>query len=365
VPGPKARRIRLSPRLREKLQRVERLPTALARTAKRARIVLLASRGHGNAQIARLVGMTEKTVRKWRGRIKDWKHVDALEDSHRSGRPPSIPLTIRCEVVKLACDRPDGDKTPFRRAWTLGTLRQCVARETGWELSETEIRRILRDEQLRPHRVRMWLHSPDPDFRRKVRAVCDLYCNPPKGATVLCIDEKTGMQALERLHPGRPAAKERDGRLEFEYVRHGTRTLIAAFNTRTGKVFAHCGRRRRAKNLLRFMEALAKQYPTGPVYVVWDNLNIHGGPRWKKFNEHHGGRFHFVFTPLHASWVNQIEIWFSILHRRVLKHSSFASAPELTAAVLGFVRHWNQHEAHPFRWTFRGRRWNVKARRAA
>ena len=309
--------------------------------------------------------MTEKTVRKWRGRIADWKHVDALSDARRTGRPTSIPLAIRCEVVKLACDRPEGDKTPFRQVWSLGALRNCVALQTGWDLSLTEIRRILRDEQLRPHRVRMWLHSPDPDFRRKVRAICDLYCDPPKGATVLCIDEKTGMQALERAHPGRPAAPGRDPRLEFEYVRHGTRTLIAAFNTRTGKVFAHCGRRRRAKDLVKFMEALARQYPTGSVYVIWDNLNIHGGSRWKKFNERHGGRFHFVFTPRHASWVNQIEIWFSILHRRVLKHSSFASAPELTAMVLGFVHYWNRREAHPFRWTFRGKRWNVKQRRAA
>jgi DDE superfamily endonuclease len=112
------------------------------------------------------------------------------------------------------------------------------------------------------------------------------------------------------------------------------------------------------------MEALAKRYPTGRVYVVWDNLNIHHGERWKKFNRRHRGRFRFVHTPLHASWVNQVEIWFSILQRRVLKHGSFVSAAELTARVLGFVRHWNRHEAHPFRWTFRGRRWSVGQRAA-
>ena len=365
MPGPKARRVKLSPRLRKSLRALERLPTAPARAAKRARIALLAGEGQSNAEIARLIGMTDKTVRKWRTRIAAWKHLDALDDDRRSGRPASIPLAVRCEVVQLACQRVDDDKSPFRKIWTYGLLRACVAERTGWEMSETEIRRILRDEKIRPHRVRMWLHSPDPDFRRKVRAVCDLYCDPPKGATVLCIDEKTGMQALDRLHPTRPAARGRSARFEFEYVRHGTRTLIAAFNPRTGKVFAHCGRRRRAKNLLRFMEALAKQYPSGRVYVIWDNLNIHGGPRWEKFNRRHGGRFHFVYTPLHASWVNQIEIWFSILQRRILKHGSFSSAPELTAAVLGFVRHWNRHEAHPFRWTFRGRRWSVGRRRAA
>lgn len=364
MPGPKARAVKLSRSFATALRAVERGPTVEARTSKRARIVLLAAEGRSNGEIARIVGVTVKTVRKWRGRVAARKHVDALEDAPRSGRPPLIPLFIRCEVVQLACDRPDGCKVPFRDRWTLGSLRSSIAQQTGWLLSETEIRRILRDEKLRPHRVRMWLHSPDPNFRRKVRAICDLYCEPPKRATVLCVDEKTGMQALERTHPFRPARPGRDGRLEFEYKRHGTRALIAAFDTQTGRVFARCGRRRREKDLLRFMEALAKRYPKGRVYVVWDNLNIHHGERWKKFNRRHRGRFHFVHTPIHASWVNQIEIWFSILQRRVLKHGSFSSAAQLTTRVLGFVGYWNRFEARPFRWTFRGRRWNVRARAA-
>src|SRR5258708_19777133 len=134
--------------------------------------------------------MTDKTVRKWRGRIADWKHVDALDDARRTGRPTSIPLAIRCEVVKLACDRPEGEKTPFRQVWTLGALRNCVALQTGWDLSLTEIRRILRDEQLRPHRVRMWLHSPDPAFRRHVPPACALYSDPPTAPTALCLNHK-------------------------------------------------------------------------------------------------------------------------------------------------------------------------------
>src|SRR5258708_35620371 len=117
--------------------------------------------------------MTDKTVRKWRGRIADWKHVDALDDARRTGRPTSIPLAIRCEVIKLACDRPEGEKTPFRQVWTLGALRNCVALQTGWRLIWTEIRRILRDEQLLAHHVRMCLLSADPDVRRYVRTVCD------------------------------------------------------------------------------------------------------------------------------------------------------------------------------------------------
>ena len=121
------------------------------------------------------------------------------------------------------------------------------------------------------------------------------------------MDEKTCIQALERKHLGRRAIPGRAGRREFEYIRHGTRTLIAAFDVKTGQVFGQCRQRRTAEDLRQFMEALAERYPKGEVYVVWDNLNIHHGAAWRRFNERHGGRFHFVYTPLHASWVNQIK----------------------------------------------------------
>jgi len=221
-------------------------------------------------------------------------------------------------------------------------------------MSVTEVRRTLRAAALHPHRVRMWLHSPDPAFRPKVRRICDLYRRAPDDGVVLCVDEKTGMQALEHKYPMKRARIGRDGRVEFEYIRHGTRALIAGFDPHTGQVIAQCRKRRTAEDLLAFMELVAKKYPTGKVYIVWDNLNIHDERRWREFNLRHGGRFRFVYTPLHASWVNQIEIWFSILHRRVLKYGTFANTRELVAAVLGFVAHWNRREAHPFRWTFTG-----------
>jgi transposase len=188
---------------------------------------------------------------------------------------------------------------------------------------------------------------------------------PPEGATVLCIDEKPGMQALEQRFPMRPSNPGRLGRKEFEYKRQGTRTLIASYNTRTGEVLGHVGPTRKADDLVAFMEHVAQRHPTGPVYVIWDNLNIHYGPRWTEFNSRHGGRFHFVYTPKHASWVNQIEIWFSILARRVLRHASFRSVDELTARVRDFIERWNQRDAHPFRWTFRGQWRTVPLPRAA
>jgi transposase len=319
-------------------------------------MVLLAAQGFSNAAIAERLDCTDKTVRKWRSRFCARPQVSSLDDDKRVGRPPIVPLAIRLELVKLACARPVDCKAPFRDVWSAGALRAALWRATRFTLSVSEIRRILRDEDIRPHRIRMWLHSPDPEFAPKVRRICDLYlAKPAHDEIVLCVDEKTGMQALERKHPSATPRVGRAGRYEFEYIRRGTRTLIAAFNPHTGEVFGRCSKRRKAADLLRFMEAIAKRYPLKRITIVWDNLNIHSGPRWEAFNRQHGGRFRFVYTPLHASWVNQIEIWFSILARRVLRYGSFSSTKALVLAVCGFIKHWNTYEAHPFRWKFRGR----------
>jgi transposase len=261
---------------------------------------------------------------------------------------------VRLELVKLACARPDGKRARFRDIWTRGALREALRRETGHTLSITEVGRILRAEGMRPHRVSLWLYSPDPELRAKVRRICQLYTSIPDGATVLCVDEKTCIQALGHPFPTQPCSPGRLG-FEFEYRRRGTRALIGAFDIRTGRVFAHVRPRRTAADIMAFMEDLARRYPTGDVCIVWDNLNIHLGDAWIRFNERHGRRFRFVYTPIHASWVNQIEIWFGILARRLLAHGDFNSVLDLERRLLGFVSHWNAHEAHPFRWTFRGR----------
>lgn len=350
---PIASRIHLAPPVRAVLEMLARSAKSPRRLVDRARIVLAAAGGRSNAAIAHALGFTEKTVRKWRNRFAAHGVRATLEDAHRSGRPERIPVEVRCELMMIACDHPP--EILLRDIWTQSSLSDCLMRSTGWRISRSEIGRILRAEDFRPHKMRLWLHSPDPDFREKVRAICRLYTEPPLGASVVCVDEKTCMQALERKHPGRLPAPGRAGRREFEYVRHGTRALIAAFDIKTGQVFAQCRSRRTAEDLRQFMEALADRYPTGDVYVVWDNLNIHHGEAWRRFNQRHGGRFHFVYTPLHASWVNQVEIWFGILQRRILKHGDFSNPAQLAERVMAFVAYWNRHEAHPFRWTFRGR----------
>lgn len=334
----------------------------------RAKIVLLALDGYYDALIARQLGVSDRNVYKWTRRFARRPKLSALRDLPRSGRPAVIPVEARCEVLRLACERPaappTAPKVRFRDVWTFESLRQA-AEAKGAKMSRSEVFRTLHDRQLRPARIQMWLNSQDPDFRAKAKRVCQLYLHPPKGSRVLCIDEKTGMQALQRMHPDRLARPGRSLRREYEYKRHGTSTLIAAFDVRTGEVCGICSPTREADDLMEFMEELARSLAHGPIFVIWDNLNIHHGPRWEEFNARHGGRFHFVHTPIHASWLNQIEIWFGILHKRVLKYGSFESVQQLVEKVCGFIQHWNEFEAHPFRWRFRGFRVKSDLRRAA
>lgn len=352
--------------LRLELESIARSRTEAVRLVERARIVLLAAQDWTNGDIAREVGCTEDTVRKWRWRWSPWRGLKSLDDAYRSGRPPHVPAGDRAALIKLACDVPE--EMSFRDVWSYPALQEALLNEVGRTLSVSEIGRILRAQEIRPHRVKIWLHSPDPDFAVKVDRIAQLYLEPPDGAVVVCVDEKPGIQALERIHPMKLAKRGISGRFEFEYARHGTKTLIAALEVGTGHVFGQVGNSRKAADLIVFMEALAKRYPTGDVYVVWDNLNIHyDGPsnRWTKFNERHGGRFHFVYTPLHASWVNQIEIWFSILQRRVIRRGSFRSGEELVSRILGYIGRYNRVDAKPFRWKFRGTSQRPRRRAAA
>jgi transposase len=341
---------------RDRLKKLMWRRTAPAALVRRARIIDALARDQGPTEVARRVGCSVRNVRKWRERWEASPCLESLFEADRPGRPRSIPLKVRCTVVRLACDTPDKLWSPFRDVWTQQALAEATRRETGWSISRSTVQRILSSEGLRPHRVRQWLHSPDPDFDEKVARVCDLYLNPPAGAAVVCVDEKP-MQALERKYatavgPGGVV------RREYEYIRNGTACLLGAFDIRNGQVFGRVVPQRTSEATVEFMDELAREYPEGDVYVVWDNLNTHyDGPdkRWTEFNRRHGGRFHFVYTPKHASWMNQIEVWFSILQRRVLRYGSFVSTRQLEREVVGFIRHWNRAEAHPFRWTFTGK----------
>lgn len=334
----------------ELLTLVER-KTAAQRDVMRARIALWAHDGHSNTVIAQRLGVSVQTVCLWRKRIAQ-HGAQGIREGQRSGRPPSITHEVRLQLIALACEvqEPDGRVTP--------TLDEIVARavERGVieQISRSHVQRILQAGDVRPHRVQQWLHSPDPAFREKVNEICKLYRKAPRNAVVLSIDEKTGIQAIERKHVGRGPVPGRLRRREFEYIRHGTQTLIAALDVHSGQVLAECRERRTQDDLVAFMEGVASAYPDKQVHVVWDNLNTHRAQAvWQAFNARYGKRFHFHFTPLHASWVNQIEIWFARYSRRVLRHASHTSNTHLRERTEHFIREHNK-TARPFKWSFRG-----------
>jgi transposase len=306
--------------------------------------------------IAKELGVAPSTVCRWRGRLaRDGLGEDvseALKDEWRSGRPRTISETTRMQVIATACDPlPDAQGLS---GWTLDLLAEEFGVRGIAHISRSSVHRILREKDVQPHRQTIWLHSPDPKFVEKVDEIVPLYLEPPPGSVVLSFDEKTGIQAIERKHPDRPVQPGRFARHEFEYIRHGTQSLLATLNVHTGDVIADCGPTRTGDDMERHMERVAAHYPDVEVHVVLDNLNIHKGDRWVHFNARHGGRFHFHYTPLHASWVNQIEIFFGVLARRCLRRKSFRSIEELRAHLMAFIARWNTRDKKPFRWTFAG-----------
>lgn len=309
-------------------------------------------------QVARKLSTTTKTVRKWQRRFLKGR-LRGLDDLPRSGAPGRFTVEQRCEVLAIACAEPATYGLEGETCWNYDTLTDAVNRSVpGLQMSRSSVVRTLIENELKPQKFQMWLHSPDPAFREKVNDIVSLYLNPPNDAVVLCIDEKTGMQATERKYATQRPKIGRPGRYEYEYIRHGTQSLLASFDIKTGYVMADCGPTRTAADLINFMERIAEAYrDETKVIVIWDNLNIHhdgATERWSEFSCRHGGKFEFHYTPLHASWLNQIEIFFSILHKRCLKYADFHSTEDLKRKVLAFIQRWNAKDGHAFDWGFRG-----------
>ena len=349
--GRQAQAIKLSREDRKSLELLTRRGTAEQRQVVRAQIALMCHAGASTTAIAEAVGVSVQTVSHWRSRLAR-KGVQGLQEVPRPGRPRRIGETQRLELLALACEPAElqGRATP-----TLDELvDRAVQRGVVKQISRSHLQRILQAGDLRPHRVRQWLHSPDPQFRQKVNEICALYRRAPKGAVVLSIDEKTGIQAIERKHADREPLPGRARRREFEYIRHGTQALIAALDVHSGRVIGSCSDRRTQADLVAFMEQVALAHPKGRVHIVWDNLNTHRAQAvWDDFNARHGSRFVFHFTPLHASWVNQIELLFGIYSRRVLRHASHSSIAQLRERTEAFMAQRNQ-APQPFKWTFAG-----------
>lgn len=352
-------RVCLTKEQKDKLQKIARSQKAEQRMVLRALIILqLAEEGLTVKEVAQNLDTSRKTVKKWRDRFLK-SGIAGLSDLPRSGAPPKFDVMQRCEVVAIACDAPENYGISGYTKWTYDLLAEAVNHKVeGFQMSRSSIARTLNDNKLKPHKLGMWLHSRDPQFKERVNDVVSLYIDPPQGAVILSIDEKTGMQATERKNETKRPIPGRPGRYEYEYVRHGTLSMFASFNIKTGEVYSECNSTRTGDDLLDFMENVAVKYRDAPkIIIIWDNLNIHhDGPdkRWTWFNQKHGEKFEFHYTPLHASWVNQVEIFFSILQKRSLKHGSSCSIEDLENQVMAFIKRWNEIDGHPFNWTFRG-----------
>jgi transposase len=338
---------------RETLEGFCRKGTAEQRTVCRARIILALAGGQSCRATARELGLVRNTVRKWRGRfVRD--RLTGLCDQPRSGRPPAFTATARTQIIGLACRAPRDEGCSRDERWTLDLLVEtAVAQEIVPAIHRATIGRLLTQGEIKPHRWRMWLHSQDPAFKERINDIVRLYLERQLDEVVLCIDEKTGIQALERKFPDRAPAPRRHGRREFEYIRHGTLSLFAAREVHSGQVFGWCAPARGRAEFLTFMDQLAAHYPNRRVQCVLDNLNTHLGPVVDAWLAQQNDRFVFHFTPIHGSWVNQIEVWFSILGRRLLRQASFTSTADLERRIIDFITHYNAC-AGPFKWTWKG-----------
>lgn len=313
----------------------------------RLKIALFASRGFQTQEIARRLGISQKAVCKWRNRYAK-EGLPGLEDRPRCGRPWKFSSEDRLKIITEACKPPKATTH-----WTVRDLKEQINKKSVKEISHVTVHRILKSTDLEPHQYQMWLNSQDPDFEAKQIEVIGLYMEPPENVVVLSVDERTGMQALGRQYPSKPMKPGYPERIESHYIRHGTKSLIAALAVHKGDILGKCYDRHRNQEFIDFLDEIEKSYPKEELHIIVDNLSVHNHPNVKKWLEKRNGRIKFHFTPTHASWLNQIELWFSILSRKILKRGIFSSREDLVEKVMKFIKEYNQ-KAKPFRWTYRG-----------
>jgi transposase len=344
------KRLEVSDEDRVELERIVRASSSEVRMVERARIVLAASEGLTTTQIAVRVGCAERTVKKWRPRYAR-DGIEGLRDAPRPGAPLTHGPEARALLIAKACTRPPATAEGARQErWTYEQLGAAVG------MSGSQAHVILSRAAIKPHLTDYWIMSDfsKPEFEERCQAVCGLYVDPPANVLVVSIDEKTGIQAKAPTKPDTPPAPDRAARREHEYKRNGTQCLFAALKVHHGDVLAMASKTRNRFDLIRFLDHLDAEIPViagQQIVAISDNLSTRGTQEVQDWLAAHP-RWSFQFTPTHASWLNQVEIFFSILVRRLLKHGSFTSEHDLAEQMLAYIETYNQ-TAKPFKWTYR------------
>jgi len=325
-----AKLLTLSLDQRSHLEALLRRRTLEHRVVKRCRVLLLAAESLGNVAIAEKLDRHRNGVAKIRARFAQ-QGLDCLEDAPRPGQPPTHSARTKQKVVTTVCGRPP-------KGLSRGSVRTLASRLSR---SKSFVHGVLQAPDLHPHRLRTFHFSPDPRFAEKLLEVVGWYLNPPEQALVLCLDEQTGIQALDRTQPVLPLRRGKPRPWSNEYVRHGTRTMLAAVDIETGKATTWVNQTRTAVDFVTFMNQVVREYPRQRLWVVLDNLNTHQGKLAQEWLERHP-EVTFHYPPTHASWVNLAECFFSILTRTGRQQSVHRSTRELVRFLKDFVKRYNE-----------------------
>jgi transposase len=317
-----------------------------ATVATRARIVLWCAEGRFKKQVAELAGVSRPTVDLWLNRYQTDGIAGLADRSHAAPRE-QVPRWIRARILAASRMSPPADTGLSH--WSSRVMAAFIARTAGVSVSHNYVAKLWRENELKPHRVGTFKVSKDPAFAEKVADVVGLYLDPPGGAVVLSMDEKTQISALDRTQPMLPLTFDATEKRTHDYRRHGTTNLFAALNVATGEIFGECKPTRNGDDFLMFLKKAVKPHAGKEIHVVLDNLSTHTTPEVKAWIEKNP-YIYFHFTPVGSSWLNQIEIWFGIITRQSIRRGTFSSVKILIKQIRDYITHWNT-SATPFSWT--------------
>src|SRR5437667_4965130 len=321
----------LSPSERTDLETMAHSRTLHAALVQRAQLILALADGTAYAALRTRFAVSDPTIARWRQRFVT-QRVAGLRDRPRDGRGDRLAPAVEAKILALT-------QQPPPMPYTHWTTRRLAAR---LRLSHMTVHRVWQRAGLKPHRLERYVASPDPDFERKAADIIGLYLNPPTHAAVFCVDEKTAIQALDRRDPILPLSPGRAERHGFEYVRHGTLSLYAAFNTKTGKVLGKTAARHTSAEFAAFLTDIVIDQPRGKeIHVIADNLSAHKSRPVTDFLAVHP-KVHLHFTPTYSSWLNQVELWFGKIERDVIARGVFTSVSDLNKKLLRYIRQYNK-----------------------